>query len=74
MSETQKFNHNKTKIMIIVEFIIFFALYFVFLWLKPVIVGLFYFLFVISLLIWIIAIVSTLVIYNRTRQELKNEK
>jgi len=73
MSETQKFNH-KAKIMIIVEVIIFFALYFVFLWLKPVIVGLYYFLFIISLLIWIIAIVSTLAIYNRTRQELKSEK
>ena len=68
MSEPQKFNHI-AKIMIVVEILIFFGLYVVFLWLKPILIGPYYILFIISLIVWIIAIVITLMIYNKTNNE-----
>ncbi|TFF99967.1 MAG: hypothetical protein EU542_08520 [Promethearchaeota archaeon] len=68
MSEAQIFNRI-ARIMIIVEILIFFGLYGIFLWLKPILVGLFYILFIISLITWIIAIVITLIIYNKTHDQ-----
>jgi len=68
MSKPQKFNRT-AKIMIIIEILVFFGLYIIFLWLKPILVGPYYILFIISLFIWIIAIVFTLIIYNKTRKE-----
>ncbi|TFF93592.1 MAG: hypothetical protein EU543_03300 [Promethearchaeota archaeon] len=68
MSELQKFNRI-ARIMIIVEILIFFGLYVVFLWLKSILVGPYYILFIISLIVWIIAIVITLMIYNKTNNE-----
>ena len=74
MSERQKL-YRIARIMIIVEILIFFALYVTFLWLKPILVGPYYILFIISLIVWIIAIVITLMIYNKTHdQNSKNEE
>lgn len=67
MSETLKLN-RKAKFMLIIELIIFFGFFLVYFWLRSVIIGIFYIVFIISLFIWLIAIVLTLIIYNNTRQ------
>ncbi|MBD3216143.1 MAG: hypothetical protein GF311_26250 [Candidatus Lokiarchaeota archaeon] len=68
MSETQKL-HHKAKVMFILELLIFFGIFLIYFWLRSVIVGLYYLIFILSLVIWIIAIVLTLAIYNNTREK-----
>lgn len=69
MSETQKL-HHKAKVMFILELLIFFGIFLIYFWLHSVIVGLYYLIFIFSLFIWIIAIVLTLAIYNKTREKI----
>ncbi|MBD3199092.1 MAG: hypothetical protein GF316_03685 [Candidatus Lokiarchaeota archaeon] len=68
MSEPEKY-HKKAKLFLIFQILMFFVFFIIYAWLESVIVGVFYIIFIMSLIIWIIGIVLTLYVYNKTNSQ-----
>jgi hypothetical protein len=70
MADNQEYL-KKTKIMIIIEILLITTTIILYLLLENIIVGLFYMIFVLTLSSWIILVLFTIYLYNKTKKSME---